>query len=187
LSCDGIAWCRGDPAREGPVWSIYTDKYGIEGAMMTTSFPTLSVMAKPIFVAFQSSDESMLSAAAAAVDTRPAVTSSASRETGTSSSGGDSLSGGAIAGIAIGSVLAGMLLATIMTFLALRFCLGYRKSSKDGFRADEKTRNHWNELGSQGQVNELHALPRATELPSENADKNGFAELEHTDHHRPKQ
>ncbi|KAK5165526.1 uncharacterized protein LTR77_009055 [Saxophila tyrrhenica] len=200
LNCDGLAWCRGDPAPPGPIWSLYTDKYGIEGKMTDMVFPTLSVMAKPIFVAYESSDQDVLAAATRAAKTAEPTnganaasrTSAGSLENGAglssqSSSSGDSLSGGTIAGIVIGSLGGGILLATIMTFLALRW-LGYRKMPKDGF--DEKDQSGpWSELGAgqanelqksqmgpwnesgTGRANELHAWPRAAELPSQNPDK----------------
>ena len=71
-------------------------------------------MAKPIFVAYQSSDKALLASAT--------LSSSAPTPTGASRS---SLSGGAVAGIAVGSA-AGGILAAALFFFALWCCLGFR-------------------------------------------------------------
>ena len=77
----------------------------------------MKIMAKPIIVAYEASDQKLLAAAATAQSSSNAA--AASQES--------SLSGGAIAGVAIGSAAGGIILATVLTFLCLRFCLGYRR------------------------------------------------------------
>ena len=88
--------------------------------MTQTSFPDMKIMAKPVIVAYESSDQAVLAAAAKTVG---AAGSSATVEVAQN----DSLSGGTIAGIAIGSAIGGVLIATVLTFIFLRFCLGYRR------------------------------------------------------------
>lgn len=123
LKCSGLNWCVQDPTPTvRPVWSLYTDKYGIEGVLTSAAFPTNKVFAKPIFVAYQSSDRDVLAAAT------QAAASNGSLQPTAKSSSETSLSGGTIAGIAIGSAAGGILIATILTFVFLRFCLGYRRT-----------------------------------------------------------
>ena len=82
--------------------------------MTSSAFPDMKAMAKPIFVAYQSSDKDVLASAT--------LSSSAPTPTGTS---GSSLSGGTIAGIVVGSA-AGGILAAVLFFFALWCCLGFR-------------------------------------------------------------
>jgi hypothetical protein len=119
FSCDDSDWCVQQPVETAvPVWSIYTDKWGIEGAMTSSAFPEMKAMAKPIFVAYQSSDKALLaSATITGTGTQPTLTPTSATS--------NSLSGGAIAGIAIGAA-AGGILASVLFFLSLWFCLGYR-------------------------------------------------------------
>ena len=84
--------------------------------MTSSAFPDMKARAKPIFVAYQSSDQGLLASAT--------ITGTSSQLTPTSATS-DSLSGGAIAGIAIGAA-AGGILAAVLFFASLWFCLGYR-------------------------------------------------------------
>ena len=117
FACSDFVWCVQHPtATARPVWSLWTDKWGIEGKLTSASFPTNKVFAKPIFVAYQSSDHDVLAAATQAA--------------ASNSSTGNALSGGTIAGIVVGSAAGGVLLATVLTFVFLRFCLGYRRTQR---------------------------------------------------------
>lgn len=126
FGCSQALWCvQGPTETVRPVWSVYTDKWGIEGRMTEDSFPTQKVHAKPIFVAYQASDKALLAQA-----TRAGAADSSAGQTSldeTQSQQSDSLSAGTIAGIAIGSAAGGVVIATVLTFLMLRFCFGYRK------------------------------------------------------------
>ncbi|KAK3721348.1 hypothetical protein LTR37_003224 [Vermiconidia calcicola] len=180
LTCSDYIWCRGEPAStDRPVWSLWTDKFGIEGAMTTTNFPTLSVLAKAIIVAYESGDDKVFASAerkasSEAGRTQDTTTVTVGVSTSSSGSQGPRLSGSAIAGIAIGSLCGGILLATVITFLALRFCMGYRRTNVAAHRG-RSTDNLVQELGS-GQANEMHWHPKAVELPSQ--DRSSFkAEL----------
>jgi hypothetical protein len=172
MTCSADLWCRGAPPdSDVPVWSVYTDKWGIEGAMTSTHYDHLSILAKPIFVAFQSSDQSIIQAAR--------LSAHAATQTGAGSSGAnstldvqpsdrDSLSVGAIAGIVVGSAAGGVLFATIITFVFLRFCLGYRRMPKNApygyLEGEEKRRGgsmQLRELDSTNEYSELHAQSRA--------------------------
>ena len=82
--------------------------------MTSSAFPDMKAMAKPIFVAYQSSDKDVLASAT--------LSSSVPTPTGAS---GSSLSGGTIAGIVVGSA-AGGILAAVLFFFALWCCLGLR-------------------------------------------------------------
>lgn len=164
LTCSGNNWCRGQPPpSDVPVWSVFTDKWGMEGFLTTSRIDSLSVLAKPIFVAHQSSDQKLL---------QSAQDEAHGQNTGSNTTAGTtSLSGGAIAGIAIGSAFGGILLATLATFVALRFCFGYRKLRQDAqydkLNEQEKRRTagtNARELDSSNHYNELQADPRA-ELP----------------------
>lgn len=129
--------------------------------MTEASFPTLKVMAKPIFVAYQSSDQQVLAAASQAAVSNESVQPTSAASSGTL------LSGGTIAGIAIGSAAGGIVLATILTFIFLRFCLGYRKmqnKSRKGepHELDSSVRG----LSSQHEDRRHHWGWSATELDS---------------------
>ena len=176
LKCSDIDWCVQDPdPTVRPVWSLYTDKYGIEGVMTSASFPTNRVFAKPIFVAYQSSDQDLLASASQAAASSDSVQPTA----GTSSE--TSLSGGTIAGIAIGSAAGGILIATVLTFVFLRFCLGYRRvqnKSRKGepHELDSSVRG----LTSQHEDRRQHLGWSATELDSAGNTKNELPLSAHT-------
>lgn len=131
MHCSHFLWCIQEPTTTArPVWSLWTDKWGIEGVMTSASFPTMKVQAKPIFVAYQSSDQSLLAAA-----TQGAANNDSILPAGTghrAPTAQNSLSGGTIAGIVVGSAAGGIVLATILTFIFLRFCFGYRKMQGRG-------------------------------------------------------
>lgn len=129
LSCSQFLWCVQDPTPTiRDVWSLWTGKWGIDGVMAQTSFPSNKVMAKPIIVAYQSSDQAILAAAASATQSGNAsVGADSSAFQPGSPKQADSLSAGTIAGIAVGSAVGGVIFATVLTFVFLRFCLGYRK------------------------------------------------------------
>jgi hypothetical protein len=105
-----------------PVWSVWTDKWGIDGVMTSSAFPDMQAVAKPIFVAYQASDQDLLASVT--------LSSNSSIPTPTSASTtGNSLSGGTIAGIVVGSA-AGGVLAALLFFFSMWFCLGFRFTRK---------------------------------------------------------
>lgn len=128
----------------------------------------MDVQVKPIFVAYQATNEAMLAAATssasaqASASTQAADQQQTSASTSTSSgSGGSGLSGGAVAGVAVGAVIAGFLVA-LLTLLLLRFCCGYRiiaAGRKKGDDGSVVTASH-NHYVQQRQY------PSAPELPS---------------------
>lgn len=145
--------------------------------MTFTNFDQISILAKPIFVAHQSTDASVLAAATRmtggqAVQTVTKTQFQLASGASASNGGSSSLSGGAIAGIAIGSLCAGVLLATVITFLALRFCMGYRKSPSPKQSGSESVV----ELASDRQFSEMPSSARA-ELSSESKENIRVAEM----------
>lgn len=109
--------------------------------LTSTTFPDLNVAARPIFVAFEEKDQSILSAASKSAasssnnnnngNDNGVGSQSSSSGTSDDDKGKTSLSGGAIAGIAIGALCAGILITCPLVFLLLRYCMGYRRISSD--------------------------------------------------------
>lgn len=135
------------------VWSLTTGAFGLDGSLVTTSFPSMEVLAKPIFVAYQDKDQALL----ASITAPPSLSSSSSSSTTTSSEStttqtsekesttattttsastgaatgtSQGLSTGVKAGIGIGAAV-GALILIGATFLLLRMC-GYRRQLSGG-------------------------------------------------------
>lgn len=163
-------WCFQEATTQHwPLWSLTEGDFGLEGTLTSTTVTDAAVGAKPIFVAYQSSDQAAL-VAATTTRTREAVATSDGSKSFVSptqlSSTRTSLPGGTVAGIVIGVLFAGAMIAAVLTFVILRFWLGYRKRSSNERDNTEDVRV----LGSNLQVSNSHhhgqpgALP---ELPSQ--------------------
>lgn len=133
-----------------PVWSVWTDKWGLDGVMTTEAFPNIKPAAKPIFVAYEAKDQELLASA----------TSNASISAVPESSG-NTLSGGTIAGIVVGSA-AGGILAAVLFFAALWCCMGFRL-----------TRNRVGGLGKSESHHELAAKEAAMTPQADSRAKEG--------------
>lgn len=121
-------WCFQAPTSTyRAAWVVTQDVFGFEGTLTSTAFPSSSIIAKPIVVAYQASDQAMLAAATAASTLSTATTTSAPSQQTSAFSPDKGLSGGAIAGITIGAALGGGALIGILIFVLLRFCFGYRR------------------------------------------------------------
>ena len=150
----------------------------------------MSIIAKPIFVAYQSSDQDVLAAAAKATVSGDSLQAASSSNPTPPPSG--SLSGGTIAGIVVGSAAGGVLIATVLTFVALRFCLGYRRTHNRTPGGEKTESELQHELDSSAKrsspqqpdsrpgwqlsASELPSATRTPELPLSHA-SNGVAEL----------
>ena len=137
-----FAFCAIETDTSRAAWIVTQADHGPEGTLTSTNFPSTTVLAKPIFVAYQSSDQAILAAA-----TRQ--TASSTREVSGSDGTGtgipsptSSLSGGAIAGIVIGAIAAGIIIAA-MTFFFLRFCFGYRRVRSESPSPGATTGGGW--------------------------------------------
>jgi hypothetical protein len=125
----------------------------------------MKAVAKPIFVAYQSSDLDLLASATLSSNSSiPAPTAA--------STPGSSLSGGTIAGIVVGSA-AGGILAALLFFFSMWFCLGFRFTRKRA--AGSLTSESHHELAAKeaSTTTQLDSQPKsissqwsATELPS---------------------
>lgn len=134
MTCDDYFVCSSAPAASSRVaWVLSQNGFGLNGMLVTSTFPGTSVLAKPILVAYQATDAKVLAAASQSTSTQGSPSGATPTATSGSlhSNGDGRLSGGAVAGIAIGAVCVGVLLAAAFTFLILRLCLGYRKVPKN--------------------------------------------------------
>jgi hypothetical protein len=131
--------------------------------MTSSAFPDMKAVAKPIFVAYQSSDLDLLASAT--------LSSNSSIPTPTARSK-DSLSGGTIAGIVVGSA-AGGVLAALLFFFSMWFCLGFRFSRKRTGGSMTSESHHELAAKEASTTTRLDSQPKsissqwsATELPS---------------------
>ena len=144
---------------------------------MSTNFPGLSVEAKPIFVVYQSTDQAILTAAAEAT-----ITTISSGSTGgtavVSSTGSPSISGSALAGAVVGSMLGAAVLFSVLTFVLLRFCMGYRKqrAAVSSEKIERKDVSVWGE--DQADERSLPHQQHASELASPGQLLMGRSELD---------
>lgn len=161
---------------------------GLEGLLTSAAFPSSAIYAKPIHVAYQSTDQHVLAAASAtqptvALSTSPSslrsLTSATNATSGqgsaTSSHSKSGISGGAIAGIAVGAALGGGALIAALVFFLLRFCFGYRRLPTGGTEPQppqQQTQQLYAQPGGTYQLpsesprNELPSKPIRSELPS---------------------
>ena len=125
-------FCQQATETARPAWMITPGDFGLVGTLTYTNFPTQMVKAKPIFVAYQSTDQALLAAATMATATRTRATYNSTSAPVILSSG---LSGGAIAGVTVGTISAAFL-GGLATFLMLRFCFGYRAVKEKTYKLD---------------------------------------------------
>ena len=148
----------------------------IAATITSTNFPDMTVFAKPIIVAYQSSDQAGLAAATETPQPNhgsPHVSHGLTKsaiQSSPSSSGGHALSGGAIAGTVIGAICGAAVVFSALTFVILRFCLGYRRHAR-GAPAMTLDSNHIDhgvpdDSGVQHQYTQEAASGAKYELPS---------------------
>ncbi|OCK74492.1 hypothetical protein K432DRAFT_398051 [Lepidopterella palustris CBS 459.81] len=139
------------------VWLFTMGNSGLEGTLTSTAFPSLVVLCKPIFVAYESSDSTVLASVTAparsfTISSSPSSGSSESPASSVSyiagisatsskvlnssptSSPSHGLSAGAKAGIGVGAALGTLALIALTIFVL--HCCGYRRQATDNHQLD---------------------------------------------------